>query len=310
MMNVLKSNAVFNSYSSQKKWNLNGDFPSDIQTRSYAQTNIQLFNQLHCNRYYSDTDLKSICNAYSFARKLFAGLVRGSGKPFMCHLVGTASILASLNAPIQVVTAGLLHASYIYGQLATTEEDRFPNAKKQLSLTDTAFYLVHDEPLLQYLGVKADIQRFKPTLYTSEDSLRELAKVKTAAAAANRNRISVLLANKEIDRTLTVTHTLWAMLGVLPQNAVQLPHRHQSVALDLILDCDPGCYTLVGTSIADTGEIINPTKVEWQPYSVFITPPGYWHAHYNESASEAHLIPMQDAGLQTYLRTLDIKFGR
>jgi gentisate 1,2-dioxygenase len=176
--------------------------------------------------------------------------------------------------------------------------------------TDTAFYLVHDEPLLQYLGVKADIQRFKPTLYTSEDSLRELAKVKTAAAAANRSRISVLLANKEIDRTLTVTHTLWAMLGVLPQNAVQLPHRHQSVALDLILDCDPGCYTLVGTSISDTGEIINPTKVEWKPYSVFITPPGYWHAHYNESANEAHLIPMQDAGLQTYLRTLDIKFGK
>jgi gentisate 1,2-dioxygenase len=181
---------------------------------------------------------------------------------------------------------------------------------RHFASTDTAFYLVHDEPLLQYLGVKADIQRFKPTLYTSEDSLRELAKVKTAAAAANRNRISVLLANKEIDRTLTVTHTLWAMLGVLPKNAVQLPHRHQSVALDLILDCDPGCYTLVGTSIADTGEIINPTKVEWQPYSVFITPPGYWHAHYNESASEAHLIPMQDAGLQTYLRTLDIKFGR
>jgi hypothetical protein len=53
-------------------------------------------------------------------------------------------------------------------------------------------------------------------VYKSEDSLRELAKVKTAAAAANRNRISVLLANKEIDRTLTVTHTLWAMLGVLP----------------------------------------------------------------------------------------------
>jgi gentisate 1,2-dioxygenase len=181
---------------------------------------------------------------------------------------------------------------------------------RHFASTDTAFYLVHDEPLLRYLGVKADIQRFKPTLYTSEDSLRELAKVRTAAKAANRNRISVLLANKEIDRTLTVTHTLWAMLGVLPKNAIQSPHRHQSVALDLILDCDPGCYTLVGTSISDTGEIINPTKVEWKPYSVFITPPGYWHAHYNESANEAHLIPMQDAGLQTYLRTLDIKFGR
>jgi gentisate 1,2-dioxygenase len=174
--------------------------------------------------------------------------------------------------------------------------------------SDSVFYLVHDEPLLRYLGVKAYLQRFKPTLFTSEDALRELDKVRNEANAVNRSRISVLLANKEMDQTLTVTHTLWAMLGVLPKDAVQLPHRHQSVALDLILDCDPGCYTLVGTTISAKGEIINPTRVDWKPYSAFITPPGYWHAHYNESSGEAHLIPMQDAGLQTYLRTLDIKF--
>jgi gentisate 1,2-dioxygenase len=174
--------------------------------------------------------------------------------------------------------------------------------------TDSVFYLVHDEPLLRYLGATANIQRFKPTLYTSEDSLRELDKVKSEAEAANRSRISVLLANKAMDQTLTVTHTLWAMLGVLPINAVQLPHRHQSVALDLILDCVPGCFTLVGTKISAKGEILNPTRVDWKPYSAFITPPGYWHAHFNESSSEAHLIPLQDAGLQTYLRSLDIKF--
>jgi gentisate 1,2-dioxygenase len=173
---------------------------------------------------------------------------------------------------------------------------------------DSAFYLVHDEPLLRYLGVKAFIQRFKPTLYTSEESLRELDKVRKEADAVNRSRISVLLANKAMDQTLTVTHTLWAMLGVLPMGAIQLPHRHQSVALDLILDCAPGCYTLVGPRITAQSKIINPTRVEWKPYSAFITPPGYWHAHYNESSCEAHLIPLQDAGLHTYLRTLDIKF--
>ena len=179
---------------------------------------------------------------------------------------------------------------------------------KHFADTDSVFYLVHDEPLLRYLGAKANIQRFKPMLYTSEDCLRELNKVKKEAETVNRSRISVLLANKAMDQTLTVTHTLWAMLGVLPMNAVQLPHRHQSVALDLILDCAPGCYTLVGTKISVKGEIMNPTRVDWKPYSAFITPPGYWHAHYNESISEAHLIPLQDAGLQTYLRTLDIKF--
>ena len=108
------------------------------------------------------------------------------------------------------------------------------------AVIESAFYLVHDEPLMRYLGATASVQRFKPTLYTSEDSLRELNKVKQEAGTVDRNRVSILLANKAMDQTLTVTHTLWAMLGVLPQNALQLPHRHQSVALDLILDCEPG----------------------------------------------------------------------
>ena len=33
-----------------------------------------------------------------------------------------------------------------------------------------------------------------------------------------------------------------------------------------------------------------------------------WHAHYNETDRPAHLIPIQDAGLHTHLRSLDIKF--
>ncbi|MFA6213227.1 MAG: hypothetical protein WCT03_22460 [Candidatus Obscuribacterales bacterium] len=174
--------------------------------------------------------------------------------------------------------------------------------------TDTAFYLVHDEPLLRYLGAEAKYPRFKPTLYASEDSLKELTRVEHEGEAVNRSRVSILLANKEMDQTLTVTHTLWAMLGVLPEGTVQLPHRHQSVALDLILDCEPGCYSLVGRHIDGDGKIIDAQRVDWKPYSAFITPPGYWHAHHNESGKKAHLIPMQDAGLQTYLRSLDIRF--
>lgn len=175
---------------------------------------------------------------------------------------------------------------------------------------ESVFYLIHDEPLLRYLGAKAQNQRFQPTLYTAEDSLRELNKVEQDGDAVNRSRISILLANKAANQTLTVTHTLWAMLGVLPTNAIQPPHRHQSVALDLILDCEPGCFTLVGPEISADGHIIDPLRVDWKPYSAFITPPGYWHAHHNESSKKAHLIPIQDAGLQTYLRTLNIQFIR
>ncbi|MCF5043772.1 cupin, partial [Pseudomonas sp. PA-7-1E] len=78
---------------------------------------------------------------------------------------------------------------------------------------------------------------------------------------------------------------------------------------DFIIDCPTGCYSLVGTELDADGQIRNPQRVDWSPGLAFVTPPGYWHAHFNESDSEAFLIPIQDAGLQTYLRALDIRFS-
>jgi gentisate 1,2-dioxygenase len=106
-----------------------------------------------------------------------------------------------------------------------------------------------------------------------------------------------------------VTHVLWAMFGIVPAGATQAPHRHQSVALDLIISCQPGVYTLVGTELDGDGSIRNPRRLEWQSGGAFITPPGHWHSHVNESGEPAWLLPVQDAGLHTYLRSLDIRFA-
>jgi gentisate 1,2-dioxygenase len=174
---------------------------------------------------------------------------------------------------------------------------------------DTAFYWVTDAPLMRYLGVEATTPRFSPTKFSREDAVAELQRVAEAPGANDKSRVSVLLANAEEEQTLTITHVLWAMFGLLPVGQVQRPHRHQAVALDLILDCRPGCYTLLGDRIDDRGEIIDPTRVDWEPGGAFVTPPGKWHAHHNESGAPAHLIPVQDAGLHTYLRSLDIRFS-
>ncbi len=81
---------------------------------SYAQTNIQLFNQLRQDGY-SDADLILVRNAYELAMVLFTGRFQPSGKSFIAHVVGTASILAWLRLPAPVVAAGLLHNVYENG---------------------------------------------------------------------------------------------------------------------------------------------------------------------------------------------------
>jgi gentisate 1,2-dioxygenase len=174
--------------------------------------------------------------------------------------------------------------------------------------TDAVLYHVDDSPLLAYLGVEPATPRFRPTLFDGRTARERLAAVAASPDAGDRSRVAVLLGNTANAQTLTATHTLWAMLGVLPTGSVQRPHRHQSIALDLIVDCRPGCYSLVGSTVDGDGAIVDAERVDWEPGGAFVTPPGLWHSHLNESGAPAHLLPVQDAGLHTYLRTLDIRF--
>jgi len=183
------------------------------------------------------------------------------------------------------------------------------SASTHLAEADSAFYWVHDEPLLRHLGATATERRFAPTTFPRARLQAELDQIADQPGANDKSRVSVLLANAGQEQTLTITHVLWAMFGLLPAGQVQRPHRHQSVALDLIVDAQPGCFTLLGTRLDARGEIVDPIRVDWQGGGAFTTPPGMWHAHVNESGAPAHLIPVQDAGLQTYLRSLDIRFS-
>ena len=83
------------------------------------------------------------------------------------------------------------------------------------------------------------------------------------------------------------------------------------MALDYIIECEPGCYSLIGDGIDDQGNVKNAKRADWSPGSAFVTPPGLWHSHHNESGKPAHLMPIQDAGLHTYLQHwISISFTR
>jgi len=174
--------------------------------------------------------------------------------------------------------------------------------------SDALLYAVHDGPLLAYLGVLPGAPRFGPALYAAADLEQKLQAVAADPSAAKANRVSILLGHEDLPSTRTVSHTLWAMLGIVPAGAVQPPHRHQSVALDLIIDCSPGAHTLTGPQLDANGLILNPKRVDWEPGGSFLTPPGWWHSHVNPSGEPARLLPVQDAGLHSYLRSLDIQF--
>jgi hypothetical protein len=93
-----------------------GTTDGDARHRYCAQTNVQLYRQC-MDLGYSEQDLALLRNAYEHAQHWFGDLYRVCGKPFLAHLVGTASILASQSAPVTLVVAGLLHSLYEFSSL-------------------------------------------------------------------------------------------------------------------------------------------------------------------------------------------------
>jgi len=176
---------------------------------------------------------------------------------------------------------------------------------------DSAIYWVSDEPLLKYLGVAPTVQKFNATHFTKERMLAEVERIKHEPGAEHRNRLGILLGNKITEgNTKTLTHTLWSLLNMLPAGDAQRPHRHNSVALDLCVSAEAGgVYTLMGPELDEDGWVKDPVRCDWVTGAVFTTPPGWWHSHHNETGTPAWVLPMQDAGLYTHQRTLDIRFA-
>jgi hypothetical protein len=76
-----------------------------------AQTNLELYEQA-IYRGYSREQCRRLSEAYIFALRQVFSLARGSGKPFIAHLVGTSSLVMESGCPEDWVIGALLHALY------------------------------------------------------------------------------------------------------------------------------------------------------------------------------------------------------
>jgi gentisate 1,2-dioxygenase len=177
---------------------------------------------------------------------------------------------------------------------------------KNVGSDDLHIYYINDSPLVNYLGSKPCKKIFKSAVYPIEFLMENLNKLSNP----NNNRKGILLSNKDTEKigTNTITPVLWALFNELPPNTIQRPHKHNSVALDLCINCidSENVYTLMGEELDENGDIVNPTKINWKKGEMFITPPGLWHSHNNTGETFAYILPIQDAGLLLYQRILGI----
>lgn len=92
---------------------------------SYPQTHIQtigpLLLQLH-DLGFAATDLARVDRAYHFAMQLWAVNFQSSSRPFICHAVGTAGLVAENAGNLSEILAAMLHAAYSTGDFGVRIE--------------------------------------------------------------------------------------------------------------------------------------------------------------------------------------------
>ena len=143
--------------------------PDIKEISMHAQTNIQFFEQLH-RESYSSADLSLMRDAYELAVRLFTGLYRPSGKTFIAHAVGTASIFSSLRMSVNLIAAALVHAAYEHGDFGEGTKGITASKREQVR---RAVGKEAEEYVAKYTALRWNSKTI-PTVYNSVHSLEPI----------------------------------------------------------------------------------------------------------------------------------------
>jgi hypothetical protein len=86
----------------------------DASAFAPAQTNTQLYLQMH-ELGFTEADLVRVQQVYRVACLMVNGRYRYTERPFICHLVGSASSAAHFGGNVDLALAAMMHASYDSG---------------------------------------------------------------------------------------------------------------------------------------------------------------------------------------------------
>jgi len=99
-------------------------------------------------------------------------------------------------------------------------------------------------------------------------------------------RRNLLMFNPVGDNDYDTTPTLVAAYQMIKPGEHARAHRHTPNALRLILDAEPGVFT-----------VVDGVKLPMLPGDVVLTPGWTWHSHYNEGRAKAYWVDFLDVPL-------------
>lgn len=165
---------------------------------------------------------------------------------------------------------------------------------------DAILWIVSNEPQLAFENLRApapgqaltEIVHYRADEITRQiDLLYEIGRSEQIAGSA------LIFSAERQEATRNILPTLTLAMNSLPGGAVQRPHRHNAVAVSLIIRGER-CFSMM-----------DGRRKDWAPWATTITPPVAVHSHHNGGNEQALFLIVQDGGIFYHTRAMGFEFA-
>lgn len=133
--------------------------------------------------------------------------------------------------------------------------------------------------------------------YTAEEIRRQIDLLYRVGTHEDIAGIALIFSSDRQMAGRNVLPTLTLAMNTLPPGGAQRAHKHNSVAVSLVVQGE-GCYSM-----------IDGVRKDWAPWATTITPPTSVHSHHNDGPEQAMFLIVQDGGLYYHARAMGFEFA-
>ncbi|MFL5253262.1 MAG: hypothetical protein ACJ8AI_10275 [Rhodopila sp.] len=165
---------------------------------------------------------------------------------------------------------------------------------------DAVLWVVTNEPQLAFENLRPPAAGQAPTRvvhFAATEITRQIDLLYQVGRNEQIAGSALIFSAEEQEGTRNILPTLTVAMNSLPGGAVQRPHRHNAVAVSLVIKGDR-CFS-----------VIDGKRKDWAPWATMITPPVSVHSHHNGGNEQALFLIVQDGGLYYHARAMGFAFA-
>src|ERR1700730_15098132 len=173
-------------------------------------------------------------------------------------------------------------------------------AVHQATPSDVVLWIVTNEPQLAFENLRPPQAGQAPTdlvHFPADEVQRQIELLYQVGRGEDIAGSALIFSSERQESIRNVLPTLTVAMNSLPAGKSQRPHRHNSVAVSLVIQ-GKDCYS-----------IVDGRRKDWSPWATTVTPATSVHSHHNGGSRTAMFLIVQDGGIYYFTRALGFEFA-